>query len=326
MNNKLISIVVPVYNVEKYLFKCIDSIIKQTYNNLQIIIVDDGSTDSSSLIADRLGSVDNRIEVIHKSNGGLSSARNEGLKYAKGDYVMFIDSDDYISLYMCETLLNVALSTNSDLVECGLVRVSKNHEVKESPTKQLEVMSGRNAVKAYLTREKNIQSAVWVTLYKMDVLFGLSFEVGRLHEDGWFKYKALYTAKQVALISDNLYYYIQGREGSIMTVELREKNVRDVLDAFVERYRCFENVGDVELAELAKVVYFNNLLSYHYSISALMHDRNSADKLLKEIRCELTANKNYILNSTLMRNNRIKFILYYYFPIFSTFISNFRFK
>ena len=121
--NPLVTIIIPVYNVEKYLPKCLDSIINQTYNHLEIIIVDDGSKDSSGLICDEYALKDQRIKVLHKKNGGLSSARNAGLDIAKGDYIMFVDSDDYVESHYCEVPLKHALEKNVRIVSFGYNKI-----------------------------------------------------------------------------------------------------------------------------------------------------------------------------------------------------------
>ena len=125
MSNKLISIIVPIYNVEQYLTKCVESLINQTYKNIEIILVDDGSTDNSGIIADRLAKKDARIKIFHKENGGLSDARNYGVNKASSDLIMFIDSDDYYELFAVEYLVRVQERYNSDLVASGLESVNK---------------------------------------------------------------------------------------------------------------------------------------------------------------------------------------------------------
>ena len=121
--NCLISVIVPVYNVSNYLERCVQTLIKQTYGNLEIILVDDGSTDGSSKLCDKIAKSDNRIKVIHKENGGLSSARNAGLDAAQGEYISFIDSDDSIHLYFYNVLLKVMNETDADIVQCEMLRV-----------------------------------------------------------------------------------------------------------------------------------------------------------------------------------------------------------
>ena len=116
----LISVIIPVYNVEKYLPECIESVLKQTHTNLEIILVDDGSPDNSPQICDEYAQKDSRIKVIHKENGGVSSARNEGLKIAKGEWISFIDADDWVEKNFCEILLNKAVKTQSDIALCRI--------------------------------------------------------------------------------------------------------------------------------------------------------------------------------------------------------------
>ena len=128
MNNELISIIVPVYKVEKYLEKCVKSILKQTYTNLEIILVDDGSPDNSGKMCDELAKVDDRIKVYHKKNGGLSDARNYGVERANGEYIGFVDSDDYIHECMYEKLYEAIKKSGTLIVECGVTRVYKNKE------------------------------------------------------------------------------------------------------------------------------------------------------------------------------------------------------
>ena len=126
--DSLISVIVPIYNVEKYLQKCVDSIINQTYKNLEIILVDDGSPDNCPKMCDDYAEKDSRIKVVHKENGGLSDARNVGMEVATGEYVSFIDSDDYISLDFYETLLETIVDNDSDVVECGVVKFYENEK------------------------------------------------------------------------------------------------------------------------------------------------------------------------------------------------------
>lgn len=125
----MISIIVPIYNVEKYLPKCIESIINQTYTDLEILLIDDGSTDNSGLICDKYASIDNRIRVIHKKNGGLSDARNVGLDICKGKYISFIDSDDYIELTMYEKMIKIMINQKVDIVSCNYNHIYNNNKI-----------------------------------------------------------------------------------------------------------------------------------------------------------------------------------------------------
>ena len=156
--DKLISIIVPVYNVERYLDKCLDSLRNQTYKNIEIIVIDDGSIDNGGQIADEYAIRDSRIRVIHKINGGLSSARNAGLDSAKGEYIMLIDSDDYVSQNMCEIMLRKAVDDNCQMVECGMVKVFGNKEVREANRHEL-LLTGREITLEYMKGNPLLQTA-----------------------------------------------------------------------------------------------------------------------------------------------------------------------
>lgn len=319
----LISIIVPVYNVEKYLEKCVLSIVKQTYKCLEIIVVDDGAKDKSGEIADELAKSDTRIQVIHKKNGGLSSARNAGIEAAHGDYLMFIDSDDYISPNMCESLISEAIDSGSDLVECGMIKTyGSRAEVEENRT--LLRCSGKEAVELFLTGNTHLKPVACDSLYHKDIFKNIRFEEGRLHEDGWFKYKAFYKAKRVSVIPQCLYYYVQSREGSIMTVKVRPKNIRDILDAFEHRWHYFEENGEKYLTDIAKAAYCRELLSYYYVVNGSLEDKNAVRDFSREIADKLKLMKGFVLKSSHLTKYRKKFLIFYYLRKPSVWISNLR--
>jgi glycosyltransferase involved in cell wall biosynthesis len=157
MNRKpLVSVIIPVYNTEKYIRQCVDSVINQTYKNLEIILVDDGSTDNSTQICDCYAARDERVSVIHKENGGVASARNAGIKRINGDYFTFVDSDDYLLSAFTEKLLSVLLNSGSDIACCNFV-YDKNSKTITS-YKQNCILSGEETVNDYLYRKKEIGS------------------------------------------------------------------------------------------------------------------------------------------------------------------------
>lgn len=308
---KKISVIIPVYNVASYLEKCLVSVCSQSYKCLEIIVIDDGSTDGSGLIADEFMEKDERIKVFHKKNGGLSSARNVGLDNAHGDYVFFLDSDDYICENACKVLLDYAIKTKSQIIECGMIRVTGDKQEIDLHREYKE-LSGKQATKAFLLGEFGIQAVAWDCLYSIDIFAQLRFEEGRLHEDGWFKYQALYSARKVCLIPENLYYYVQNREGSIMTVPIKKKNIRDVIDAFDYRWHYFEARNEHELAALAKASFFSILLSYYYIAKVKIKDRNDSKLLSDEILGRLCKEKNYILHNEYLKKRRFKFNMFFY--------------
>lgn len=215
MYNMKISIIVPIYNVEKYLDKCIKSIVNQSFKNLEIILVDDGSLDICPAICDEWTKKDYRIKVIHKENGGLSDARNAGLSVASGDYIAFVDSDDYIEPDMYEMLLKVAIDNNCDIVSCKLRMVYKNdiNLIANDDTGEVIYYSTEDAMSALI--DDKIRQVVWNKLYKADIIKNIPFDVGKYHEDEFWSYQAIGNATKIATIDYTGYNYLQ-RSGSIM--------------------------------------------------------------------------------------------------------------
>lgn len=202
---KLISIIVPVYNVEKYLPQCIDSLINQTYKNLEIILVDDGSTDSSGIICDNYSRIDSRIKVIHKTNGGQGSARNAALDVAKGEYIGFVDSDDWVKNDMYESLYTAIKKYDADISACGQYDVEYSRSVMMRVSDTIQLMDTSEALKSYFTYTL-LATAVWDKLYKRELWSEIRFpQVFR--EDIFVTYKIIANAKKIVHIGDAKYFY-----------------------------------------------------------------------------------------------------------------------
>ena len=206
----MISIIVPVYNVEPYLRKCLDSILAQTYRDLEILVVDDGSTDGSGAICDEYTGQDERIKVFHTENRGLSCARNLGLDEAQGEWIGFVDSDDWIEPGMYQTLLQKAEETGAEIVECGIYREFSNRTL-ERKRKGLSV-SGKEAVDLLL--QGIIKDYAWDKLWSRRCFEDIRFPEGRVHEDTAVAYKLLLDAERVSILSIPLYHYRE-RKGSL---------------------------------------------------------------------------------------------------------------
>lgn len=212
MNNKsLISVIVPVYNVEPYVARCIESIINQSYKNLEIILVDDGSTDQSGKICDAYAAMDARIQVIHKKNGGLSSARNSGMRIAKGEYMGFVDSDDYIDVDMYESMVS-HMDSDVDVVVCGRYICpcdQKRERISLCYTAPKCIkMNSEQAVLEWL-RHQMISFGVYDKLYRKKVIGDLRFPDGRISEDITFVYNVLKKSRNVVHIGKAKYYNFQ---------------------------------------------------------------------------------------------------------------------
>ena len=240
----MVSIIVPIYKVEKYLRKCLDSILSQTYHNLDIILVEDGSPDDCAVICEDYAARDRRIRVIHKTNGGLSSARNVGLELAKGEYICFVDSDDYIKSDMIEKMLSTSLHYQSDLVMCDFYKVYEGEEASicESSLSDYSVYKLQRSEaqqNSFLPSENRIAYVVaWNKLYKKQLFEGIRYPENKIHEDEAVTYRLLYQARNLVHIKLPLYYYLVNRTDSIM----RESNLRKhfhLFDAYLNRIQFY---------------------------------------------------------------------------------------
>lgn len=202
--NPTISIIVPVYNVERYLTKCLLSIINQTFKDIEIILIDDGSTDESGKICDDFAKKDRRIRVIHKENGGLSSARNKGLDLANGEYIGFVDSDDLISTNMYEILLKYLKLYNTDIAIGGFTN-NKSNLFNGKEIKNKNILYVKDNVLLYYL--KNDGHSVWRRLYKRELFKNVRFELGEINEDVLASYEVMKKCKSVVVIKENLYFW-----------------------------------------------------------------------------------------------------------------------
>ena len=236
ISDKLISIIVPVYNVEKYLKKCVYSILNQSYKNLEVILVNDGSTDNSGKICDELSREDSRIKVYHKDNGGLSDARNYGVAKANGEYVGFVDSDDYIDQYMYENLYKAIRKYNTQIAECGITRVYKNNKLRPhyDGEEYSLVVDREGYLKEYLENRKVYGAAV-CKLLSIDLAKVLKFPDGKVYEDVFYTLELLKKVDKYTLISGNYYYYyIRGNSITTKTFSSRDMDYIKIIDKIGE--------------------------------------------------------------------------------------------
>ena len=228
-----LSIIVPVYNVERYLRRCIDSILKQTFRDFEVILINDGSTDNSRTICNEYKRLDTRINIINQKNGGLSSARNEGLKKANGEYIAFVDSDDYISNNMFMKMMKLANEYNCDIVSCGYRRFEGKFCTNEESSEQIFKFSNREALNNYLLnyddKDRKMDTVVWNKIYRRTLFNNIEFPEGKIYEDGYVTYKLLYKANNIIHIDDELYYYFQ-KSDSISNSKFSERDVKSYDD------------------------------------------------------------------------------------------------
>lgn len=263
MNEIKVSVIVPIYNVEEYLRRCVDSILNQTYQNMEIILVDDGSTDGSAIICDNYEKKDDRIVVIHKKNGGLSDARNEGIKKSTGEYIAFVDSDDYINEKYVEMLLNAAIENDAEIAFCGFERVNDVKTIKSTLGIDV-VMSGIEIQKFLYSKKINTElfNISWNKIYKRNLFSEIWFPYGRLNEDYATTYRLFYQTNRIVGINSVLYYYYI-REGSITNdIKKKEKSYYDMILTEKERI-AFYNERQIDDAYIiAKKRYFYRIMDY----------------------------------------------------------------
>jgi glycosyltransferase involved in cell wall biosynthesis len=236
--NKLVSIIVPIYNVEKYLHRCVHSILKQTYRNIEIILVDDGSPDRCGEMCDEYASLDKRVKVIHKENGGLSDARNMGINISRGCYISFIDSDDWIHEKYIEILVDILEKGNADISVCGFLKTSVEDFTRAPLNEHIFEFTNIEALEQLYGEFSTQLVVAWGKLLKKSLLQNIRFPIGRLHEDVFTTYKIIYEAKKVVFTTNQLLYYWQ-REESITGGGLKIRNLLDVLDALDQRAEFF---------------------------------------------------------------------------------------
>lgn len=234
MKLKTISVIIPVYKVEQYLNQCITSILNQTYKRLEIILVDDGSPDQCGMICDEWAEKDPRIKVVHKKNGGLSDARNAGIDVADGEFIAFVDSDDFIAPTMMEELMAALIQKNADIVECNYFSFIDGQVLEENIFSNEVTSYATKEALSFLMDERKFKYTVWNKLYRRKIFRSLRFEVGKLHEDVFFTYQAFGLCRQIVKIENTLYYYRQ-RSNSIMSNTFSLRNL-DSLEARKRQY------------------------------------------------------------------------------------------
>lgn len=285
---ELISIIIPVYKVEKYLSRCVDSVLAQTYRNIEIILVDDGSPDKCPEICDEYAQRDGRITVIHKENGGLSDARNVGIEAARGAYVGFVDSDDYIHPDMYKELYGALLEEKADVAVCGIEKVEcTDCQIKSVENNNVRIYTGLQAVKNILVKESHVVSVVaWNKLYKKSLFEGIRFPEGKLHEDEFTTYRIFYQCEKVVYVTGNYYYYFQ-RPDSIMG-KRKSAFSYDGLEAYEHMADFFEKNMNLDVLYLVKYKYLYMLMTASKKLkkSSDKEDIRMAEKLDERYKTE----------------------------------------
>lgn len=227
----MVSVIIPIYNIENVLEKCVTSVLKQTYSNLEVLLVDDGSTDSSSKMCDKYAELDSRVTALHKTNGGLSDARNYGLAHAHGQYVLYLDGDDWLAENAIYYLRDAAINYDSDIVQCEYYYAYEDHLLARKEFGKIMEFSKEDALKELISNGL-IKNFAWGNLMKKELAEKVLFIKGKYFEDSYWKYQILHLSKRFIYIPHRLVYYRQ-RSNSISS-ELSAKNM-DLLKGNGER-------------------------------------------------------------------------------------------
>ncbi|WP_053992545.1 glycosyltransferase [Mangrovimonas sp. TPBH4] len=284
-----ISIIVPVFNVEKYLHRCVDSIINQSFQNLEIILINDGSLDGSGLICDIYSQLDNRVLVIHQKNQGLSGARNSGLNIASGNYIGFVDSDDWVEKDMFKTMLQALKKYDADIVECNLLETTGT---VRSSFRYDSVLIIEDRLQALRRIVKNQNFSVWRRLYTKKSLENIFFVKGKNSEDVYFTYQVFKQIKKSVYLSSKFYNYFIGDE-SITRGAYKIKTL-DSIDAALYLYERVQKEEDIELKLITRI-FLLKILLYNYKMLnyySLIDDSFKHRKFIKNLIIE-----NYIQKS-----------------------------
>lgn len=270
--SECISVIIPVYNVEKFLDRCMESVVNQTYKNIEIILVDDGSTDSSGTKCDEWEKKDSRVIVIHKENSGLSGARNSGLERASGKYVLFIDSDDCVNKDICHKLHGMLTENEADIAIGSPCKFSEKVP-EDGSSEDCRVVDGKFALEQISREYKWV--VAWGKLYKREIIGDMRFPEGKLHEDEFVIHELYYKCNKVAYTDDVLYYYFYN-EDSITGKKFSARRM-DVFEALRNRLAFYEQRNEEKLFRITIIEMIEMMVSY----AKLMDKRDDKDVLEK---------------------------------------------
>ena len=302
-----VSIIVPVYKVEKYLEKCIESLRNQILNNIEIILVDDGSPDNCGNICDKFAAIDDRIKVIHKENGGLSDARNAGIKIATGEFLGFVDSDDYVTSDMFDILYNTCIDNHAEIAGCDLAYVYEGKDkVISNSTGKIEVLNCDDFYCKMLNTDGFLRVGVWNKIYKRELFAGIEFPKGKLFEDIGTLYKVIFRANKAVYISKPCYMYLKERIGAITTgaykpSDLDRLEMADNLVHYITKYQ----------PQILKHVIAFKCVNCNLSIANLIIKSDvKNDKIILQLRNETKKYLKIILRSNIKCKKKVQLVIF----------------
>lgn len=311
MENELISVIVPVFNVEKYLKKCVDSIIGQTYDNIEIILIDDGSTDNSGTICDSYLQIDSRVQVFHCDNNGVSSARNKGLKHSNGKYIFWLDSDDYISRDCISVLYSLIKRYDSDMAICNYVDGEDRDYIFNDDNCEVKSFDSKIGLEnIYKNHHYSfVMAASWAKLIRKELYEDLEYPEGKIFEDIYISHYLINKCKKITYINKIMYYYFQWSK-SILGKELYKAKL-DYLEAFEDRIVFFDNLGYYSLKEKARIQYLHSLIWEYSRAKYILEEKRITKEIVKSYRKYYTIGT---FNPNLRNENKKYMFIFYISP------------
>lgn len=290
MQGPKITVIIPVYNVEKYIEKCISSLLNQTYTNLEILFIIDGSLDKSASICEKYAKEDSRIQVLYKENGGQASARNLGLEYATGDYINFIDPDDYIEPIFYEYLLNLATTHQSDIAECSFIKFyladQKVEKIADDTQEEILCMDYVGALERLLSEDFNIylrSIVTWNKIYKRNLFDQIRFGTVRIYEEFDTVYKLLYSCKRFVTSNKPLYTYVQRKDSTLGRPFSKERFY--MIEGYKNCIHFLKEHGLPDIQRKAEKKYFSTCIRFLTTVNdpSTILDETESPKTLKLI-------------------------------------------
>lgn len=300
----MISVIVPIYNTERYLRRCVDSIINQTYKDLEIILVNDGSTDNCPQICDEYKEKDNRIRVIHQENKGLSGARNTGIENARGEELAFIDSDDCIHTTMMDVLHGLLIEEQADIAACGYYWIEEGECDKTTQTEPVTKKTYNKDVHAFLFDRPDLAVIACNKLYERKLFDKVKYPEGRYHEDEFVIHHLLGECGRVTFTTEKLYYYYVHDDSITRTPN--PSKIMDTIDALDDRVDYYHINGLFDYYEKSGRIWIGSILD-NYQKALLMKDCTDLDSLLMQLRNRLNSRLHSFRMEKVI-NNRYCFI------------------
>lgn len=280
----MITIIVPVYNTEKYLRRCVDSILNQKYNDYELLLINDGSTDKSKMICEEYAAQDSRIKLVNKTNGGSASARNLGLNMARGEYIAFVDSDDYVHRDYLTIMMDLMAKYGLDLVQCALKEsVNYNPALLETSIQEYDVCVRTNLElsEEFCSRNTYLESAVlYNKLYRAELFDGLRFPEGKGIDDEYLSYQLIYRAKRIVKTDAVLYYYFMSENSQMRSTPTLKR--LDGIDAVQQQIKFYKENNQNKLANLLLYRYFSRVTAGYYMVKEYFPNEKHLIKQLRD--------------------------------------------